>query len=82
MQIIKLESQEQFDQLKKGDLVVVEWKPSSLEYKNGRPITTNRIWGVNELNELILNRRTNSYFSIDMYLEGTSQAREAYLLTQ
>ncbi|MED4572829.1 hypothetical protein P9302_25795 [Brevibacillus agri] len=82
MQINKLESKEQFDQLKKGDIVVVEWKPSSMEHRKGRPITSNHIWGMHNGNELILDKRTNSYINVDMYLRGESHAKEVYVLTQ
>jgi hypothetical protein len=80
MLLVKLERQEQFDHLKRGDIVVVKWRPGSVEFKKGKPITSNTIWGINKNNELILNSRINSYFIIHLYLRSKSHAAEAYLI--
>jgi len=80
MQFVKLETRDQFMDLKKGDCVIVEWKPGSKEYKLGTPITANNIHGMHNGNELILNKKSNSYFNIDMLLRGESNASQAYLI--
>jgi hypothetical protein len=82
MKLVKLETKEQFEQLKKGDIVMVQWRPNSREYKKGTPITVNKIWGINHSNELILNHRTNSYFDIDLYLRGESYALEVCIIEE
>lgn len=82
MQFIKLESREQFDQLQKNDILIVKWKERAKEYREGNAITHNSIWGINDINEVILNRRTNSYFNINMYLNGESYAEEVYLVKE
>lgn len=89
MQLVKLETQQQFDELRKGDLVVVKWKPHSHEYKlaerqgaelKGHYIGHYSMVEVNRNNEIILRVRDNIYFIIDMYLCGESNAAEAYTL--
>lgn len=80
MKITKLETKEQFDQLKKGDLVIAEWKDYAKESKDS-PITSTKIWGINGNYELILNSRTNSYFCINRYLNGESACKEAFKIT-
>lgn len=89
MQLVKLETQKQFDELKKGDLVVVKWKPGSYEYKkaerrgathDGYFIGHYNMVEVNRNNEIILRVRDNIYFIINMYLNGESTAAEAYTL--
>lgn len=82
MQFIKLENQEQFKELKKNDILIVKWKEKAREYRESKPITHNSIWGINDINEVILNRRTNSYFNINMYLNGESYAEEVYLVKE
>ncbi|GMX64576.1 hypothetical protein Elgi_38450 [Paenibacillus elgii] len=84
MKFTKLETPDQFEHLKKGDIVIVEWKESALEYRRGKRITTHSIYGlIGKLGEreLILDSRKNTYFIINMYLNNTSHAKEAYLVS-
>lgn len=81
MKSIKLENQEQFNKLKKGDVVVVQWKKDSWAYKQYGEITHHNIWGINEADELILNFRRNIYFDVEYFLQGRSYAKEVYLMT-
>ncbi|MGO4181827.1 hypothetical protein AB4Z17_11645 [Paenibacillus sp. TAF43_2] len=81
MKLIKLEKQEQFDAMKKGDIVIVRWRPGSLEYKKGNEISHYSMVEINRSNEIILQKRGNVYFIIHLYLEDNSQAAEAYLVS-
>lgn len=80
MKIRKLTIKEEFDSLKKGDIVIVEWNERATEHRRGKPITTNHIHGMHNGNELILDKRVNSYFNVDMFMKGESSAKEAYLV--
>lgn len=77
MQIIKLTTKEQFDSLKKGDKLIVQWK-----YKQN----TGREWNeiimseILKIGEFVLRLKGSLYFSIDAYLEGKSCASEIYLI--
>ncbi|MFJ8529654.1 hypothetical protein [Bacillus sp. NPDC094106] len=82
MNFVKLEAQEQFDQLQKSDVVIVKWKEGARQYKQLGPITHHDSCEINRLNELILNICRNDYFSIDNYLAGKSYAAEVYVVTQ
>lgn len=80
MQLVLLEEQAQFDQLKKDDIIIVKWKPGSSEFKKNRVIGHYSMVEINRNNEIILRVRDNVYFIIEMYLEGTSNAAEAYVV--
>lgn len=82
MQIIKLTTKEQLESLKKNDKLIVEWcyNPSSGHEFN--EITMTKILGINHNRELIVRRKNNLYFNIDMFLEGVSCAKEAYLVKE
>lgn len=89
MQMVKLERQEQFDELKKGDIVVVKWNERSDEHraavrkkkiKESQPhfIGHYNMIEITRLNEVVLEVKRNIYFNIQMYLDGESTALEAY----
>ncbi|HFJ9331853.1 TPA: hypothetical protein ACGW5B_005314 [Bacillus paranthracis] len=80
MNFVKLETQEQFDQLKKSDVVIVKWKQGARQYKELGEITHHASCTINRINELILNVRRNDYLSIDNYLTGRSWAEEIYVV--
>lgn len=88
MKLVKLESQEQFNALKKGDLIIVKWRPCSSEHRLAERrkkikaddpyyIGHYRMVKVNRENEIILQAKDNVYFSIGKYLIGESVALEA-----
>ena len=52
MNFVKLEAQEQFDQLQKSDVVIVKWKEGARQYKRLGPITHHDSCKINRLNEL------------------------------
>lgn len=76
MELIKLTTKEQLISLKKNDVVVVQWNERANEFKTDGAIVPYRIWGVNHIDEIILNSKKNTYFSIDLYLEGKSTCKE------
>lgn len=89
MQLLKLERQEQFDELEKGDIVVVKWNHRSDEHraavrkkkiKESEPhfIGHYNMIEITRLNEVVLEVKRNIYFNIQMYLDGESTAVEAY----
>ena len=80
MQLVKLENQEQFNKLKKGDLIVVVWKSSATEHRNGKEIAHYSVVEINRYNEIILRKRDNVYFNIGMFFRDESHAAEAYAL--
>lgn len=82
MKFIKLEHREQFQDLGRGDVLLVQWKEEAREYRELGPITHHSIWGVNRMNELILHKAHNRYFSIDAFLQGNSFVAEVYLVTR
>lgn len=81
MKLVKLESQEQFDTLKKGDIIIVKWRAGSLEYKKGNEFAHYSMVEINRSNEIILQKRGNIYFIIHLYLDGSSQAAEAFVIS-
>lgn len=71
MKLIKLETKDQFFQLKKRDLVIVQW--------NNNDIAVYKIYGLVDY-DLVLCKRRNYFIAIDMYLQGKSKAKEAWLI--
>lgn len=82
MEIIKLTTKKQLEELKKNDRLVVEWSEHSQFFRNGDPITMTRIWGVNDINEVIVRKKDNLYFQINMFLRNESTAKEVYLIKE
>ncbi|PLR99532.1 hypothetical protein [Bacillus sp. T33-2] len=80
MQLIKLESQEQFDKITKKDILIVKWRKGSYNSKEGE-VQSYKGCFINRLNEMILNVKKNTYFDIHMYLRDGSFAEEVYLIT-
>lgn len=89
MQMVKLERQDQFEELKKGDILVVKWNERSDEHraavrkkkiKESDPhfIGHYNMVEITRLNEVVLEVKRNIYFNIGMYLDGESIALEAY----
>jgi len=82
MQIIKLTTKEQLQSLKRNDRLIVEWIDGSQAARIGEPITMTRIFGINHINEVIVRLKDNLYFSIDIFVEGKSSAKEVYLVKE
>lgn len=82
MQLKKLTTIEEFENLKQGDIVVVE-------YDEKQPYWNKKMQGIKSYNihsvktrqkELILQIKNNHYFNYEMYLNGTSVVKNAYII--
>lgn len=56
-------------------------RPGSLEYKKGKEIAHYSMVEINRSNEIILQKRGNIYFIIHLYLDDSSQAAEAFVIS-
>jgi hypothetical protein len=81
MKIVKLTTTEQLMQLKKNDKLIVQWAYHSATNHKFDEITMTKIWGINRIGEVIVRKKDNLYFSIEMFLSGESCAKEVYLVT-
>ncbi len=83
MNIVKLVSQRDFDAIIDEDIILVKWKEGSSEHNDNNPIKAyTNCHLLHRLNELIVDTRKNTYFSIDLYLEGESYAEEVCIVTE
>ena len=82
MKIRKLVTREALLKLKRNDRLLVHWKEGSTAYKKGEVITMTRIYGLNHIEEVIVRRKDNLYFSIDRFTNGESVAKEVYLIEE
>jgi hypothetical protein len=80
MKIIELTTNEQLESLKKGDLLIVEWEYHPVTGHEFKEIIATKIWGINDTREVIVRKKDNLYFSIDMFLLKESCAKRAYLV--
>lgn len=80
MKLTKLKTQEQFDRLKKGDIIIVHWESGSTEFKKGNMLAHYSMVEINRSNEIILRKKDNIYFNIPMYLKGKSIAKVACIV--
>ena len=84
----KLETLEDFEGLKKGDSVAVEWKRDVRKDKRGDKRTRFAVYEVADnlahMTEIILEKKMNVYFNYTMFLNpekhGVSNVREIVLL--
>jgi hypothetical protein len=74
MKVRKLNTRESLMELKSGNRLIVHWKDGSPAARNGEPITMTMIWGVNHIDEVIVRKKDNLYFSIDNFVNGCSIA--------
>lgn len=80
MKFILLDKKEQFEELKKGDFIIVKWWDYTVKHVPGcKKIMSYNIYE-NKANqkEIICQKRNNHYFNYENYLEGTSGALEVY----
>ena len=80
MKFIKIESREQLDSLKKGDLLLVKWREKAPEVFGS--ITLNEIQDILRNRAVLLDEKSNSHFIPDKYLRNESWAKEVYLVTE
>lgn len=84
MKFIKLTEKNQFEELKRGDLIIVEWSNYYVEHVQGvKKIMSYNIYENKKIcNEIICQRRYNHYFNYNMYLNGESNALEVYKVVE
>lgn len=71
-----LTKKEEFENLKKKQLIIVKWKEGSSEYVKGNGVREYRIVDINNRHEIILQKRGNIYFDYTMYLNKESNVEE------
>lgn len=82
MKITRIGKIEQFEKLKKGDFVLVEWNDYAVKHDKKRK----KIMGYNiiefkrDAHEIILRKAGNHYFNYEMVIEGRSSASEVLLV--
>lgn len=82
-EFIKLDNLEQFENLKKGDVILISWNSKSEVWDKG--MMGDMIYTISEnresCDEIILRYRGNHYFNYKMFLNGESKiVKEAYLI--
>lgn len=77
-----LTKKEEFENLKKKQLIIVKWKEGSSEYVKGNGVREYRIVDINNRNEIILQKRGNIYFDYTMYLNKESNIKEVYRVVE
>lgn len=81
MIITKLETREQFDKVGKDSLLIVQWGAGSHAKHLGEIITAGKVYtAIPRLDEVVVRKKDNLYFNIQMYLDGKSGAKEVYLV--
>lgn len=78
MQIKKLETLEEFQNLKKGDTILVEWYRDP--YKSRRIELYEIPMTQHQEDEIICNKRQNLYFNYRLHLANESNTKEVYLI--
>jgi len=84
MKITKLTTKEQFEKLKRWDLIIVEWSDYSIKHHDDmKRIMTYRIYeNKTRLEEIICKLKNNHYFNYDLYLKGQSHALDVYKIEE
>ncbi|MFW5962564.1 MAG: hypothetical protein ACOCQR_03010 [bacterium] len=82
MNLILLETKEQFKRLKQGDYILVKW--SNYNLKHDRNINKIMLYPIEEIkekeDEIICKMPENHYFNWKRYLKGLSGAEEVYFV--
>ena len=80
MEFVKMESIEQFEGLKKWDVIIVKWNDYFVKHHEGaKNIMFYRIHqNKKSYEEIICRLKGNHYFNYDRYLQGLSNALEVY----
>lgn len=83
LDFIKLETKEQFMNLKGGDQIVVKWSDHWVDHtpKAKKVMTYNIYQNKGQCDEIICQKKDNHYFNYLMHLEGRSAAEEVYLIS-
>ena len=83
MDLIGLENQSDFEELKEGDLVVCEFHRDV--YKGDKKTRFNAyevVENKQRTNEIILQRKNNVYFNYMMYLNGVSNLKDIAIISK
>lgn len=77
-----LTKKEEFEELKKKQLVIVKWKKGTSEYIKGNGVREYRIVDITDRHEIILKTRGNIYFNYIMHLNKESNVAEVYRVVE
>lgn len=77
-----LTKKEEFEELKKKQLIIVKWKEGATEYIKGNGVREYRISEITGRHEVILQKRGNIYFNYIMYLNKESNVEEVYRVVE
>lgn len=77
-----LTKNEEFEELKKKQLIIVKWKENSEEFKRGNGVREYRVVDILRGKEIICQKRNNIYFNFEMYLKKESTALEVYKVVE
>jgi len=85
IKIKELETKEDFELLKKGDVIACEFHRDVHDYP--RKSFRFKVFEIPEVkhipySEIILQKKNNLYFNYEMFLEGSSNLKSAVLITQ
>jgi len=82
MKLIKLETLEQFEELKIGDFIIVKWSDYNIKHNEGmeKIMSYSIVENRKSNNEIICRIKGNHYFNYKMLLKRTSGADEAILV--
>lgn len=77
-----LTKKEEFEELKKKQLIIVKWKENAEEYKRGNGVREYRVVDILRGKEILCQKRNNVYFNFEMYLKNESSASEVYKVVE
>lgn len=80
MTFVLLDKKEQFEELKKGDFIIVKWWDNYVKHVPGckRVMAYNIYQNKVDCKEIICQKKNNHYFNYERYLEGLSGALKVY----
>lgn len=80
MKLEFMNTEEQFKNLKKDELILVKWTDNWVKHmpKAKNVMFYNIYQNKSEQKEIICKRKNNHYFNYDRYLQGLSSALEVY----
>lgn len=80
LKFIKLNKREQFENLKKGDLLLIKWSDDFIRHNDDaqRIMLYNIYQNKSGCHEIICRKKNNHYFNYNCFLEGQSAAVEVY----
>lgn len=84
MKLVRLTTREQFENLKKDDLILVKWWVFFVRHHEGarEKMCYNIFENKARSNEIICRYKGNHYFNYELFLENRSNAEEVYLIEE